>query len=366
MRRSTGFLGRVRLVTNIYGCTIYTMLKKNTYWTYGIAVVILVLVGYFLRRYFIHQQDTHTIADIFKRAQIPPGSKTAMVTGGASGIGYAYCDALMTCGYNVVIADIHNAESSANTLRNKFSNTGVTVSGIYCDVGNLRSMTETYKKASNSTPSGVFDVLILNAGIDLPIYQNDQQIIQTNLLGPMYGVELYVKQITKGLKEKAQIGSDLQIIITGSLASFIPIDMNLSPAYDASKAGVGQLVRSYKSIATRYGFRINAVCPAGLVETGLTKHFIDTTVKRLQVSAYQNTEGRGGIMQPSQIVPAMLEVLTNKTYNGDLIAVNPNLGHIYRLEPRDENNAFDEYGVYDENKSFATKSLIDYRIKVGI
>ena len=68
-------------------------------------------------------------------------------------------------------------------------------------------------------------------------------------------------------------------------------------------------------------------------------------------------------MQPSQIVPAMLEVLTNKKYNGDLIAVNPNLGYLYKLEPRDENNAFGEYGVYDESKSFATKTIIDYRIK---
>ncbi len=338
--------------------------KKYTY-SYikiGILLVLLWLIIYYLYNLSKYTNQQHTITEIFKKSKIPVGTKTVMVTGGTSGIGFAYCNALLECGYNVVIVDINNIEKITNQLKEKYMKSGVKVYGIHGDVGNLDSMTQAFNKASTYASNGVLDVIILNAGIDLPIYKNDQQIIQTNLLGPMYGVELYVKQITNGLKKKVPNDKNLQIIITGSLASFIPIDMNLSPAYDASKAAIGQLVRSYRPIATRYNFRINAVCPTGLVETNLTKHHIDTKVKRLQVLAYQTAEGRGGILQPEQIVPGMLEVLTNKKYNGDLIAVNPNLGYLYRLEPRDENNSFIEYGLYDESKSIMTKPIIDYRI----
>lgn len=58
-----------------------TMFKKMAYWRYGkygIALGIFLLVIYFLRNHFRETQNTHTIAELFKRAQIPPGSKTAM------------------------------------------------------------------------------------------------------------------------------------------------------------------------------------------------------------------------------------------------------------------------------------------------
>jgi NAD(P)-dependent dehydrogenase (short-subunit alcohol dehydrogenase family) len=138
--------------------------------------------------------------------------------------------------------------------------------------------------------------------------------------------------------------------------------MNMSPAYDASKAGIGQYVRGIRPFAVRYNFRINAVCPAGMVYTNLTAPFIDTPEKKAGAYLYQNIEGRGGIMMPEQIVPGMLEVLTNPSYNGDLIAVQANLGYLYRLEPRDEKKAFVEYGKYDERESYATKKFIDYAI----
>jgi NAD(P)-dependent dehydrogenase (short-subunit alcohol dehydrogenase family) len=341
-------------------------LSKNYIYYYikiGIVLLLLLIILYYLYSLTIIKKQQNTVKDLFNKSKIPTGTKTAMITGGSSGIGYAYCNALLECGYNIVIVDVNkNIETIVSKLKTKFTKSGVNIYGIEADVGNFDSMAKAFTTASTHASNGILDVIILNAGIDLPIYKNDHKIIQTNLLGPMYGIELYVKQITKGLTTKVPKDKNLQIIITGSLASFIPIDMNLSPAYDASKAAIGQLVRSYRPIARRYNFRINAVCPTGLVETNLTKHHIDTKVKRLQVLAYQSSEGRGGILQPEQIVPGLLEVITNKKYNGDLIAVNPNLGYLYRLEPRDENNSFIEYGIYDESKSIATKTILDYRI----
>ena len=346
--------------TIIYKNMLKELPKKWWKWLFIFILVIIIL--YVIYWWLIYEWIKIRNKQIMERAKIPLGSKTIMVTGGASGIGYAYSNALLDCGYNVVIVDIKNALESAEKLEQINPNRKGRVHGIEGDVSDMNSMRNAFNKANEYAKDGVLDAVILNAGIDLPIYENDEQIIKTNLLGPIYGTELYVKQITKNLSEKPPIEKDYQVIITGSLASFIPIDMNLSPAYDASKAGIGQFVRSYKPFSTRYNFRINAVCPAGMVETGLTKPFIKTTVERIGMLAYMTAEGRGGLMQPEQMVPGMLDVLTDKKFNGDLIAVQPNLSFISRLEPRDEGRAFMEYGEYEENKSYATKAYIDYKI----
>lgn len=338
-------------------------LYKNGFsWKYFFMVLSAIIVLYFLRMWWLHIIQNKNVEEIFKKAKVPLGSKTVMVTGGASGIGYAYSNALLDCGYNVVIVDIKNAADAASKLEQANENRKGRIHGIAGDVSHMQSMKEAFNKANSFAKDGVLDAVILNAGIDLPIYEDDTKIVETNLLGPIYGLQLYVQQITHNLSQKAPSDKDYQIIITGSLASFIPIDMNLSPAYDATKAGIGQLVRSYRPISTRYNFRVNAVCPAGMVETGLTKHFIDTPATKAGALAYMNAEGRGGIMKPEQIVPGMLDVLTDKTYNGDLISVQPNLSFLARLEPRDEGKSFIEYGTYDERQSYVTKKYIDYKI----
>jgi NAD(P)-dependent dehydrogenase (short-subunit alcohol dehydrogenase family) len=336
-------------------------LPKN-WWKLVFGLIIAYIIGYLIYWYAMYEMINEQNKEIMKRAKIPMGSKTVMITGGASGIGYAYSNALLDLGYNVVIIDIKNAVESANALESVNPDRKGRIHGIAGNVANKDSMTDAFIKASKYASGGVFDAVILNAGIDKPLFEDDTHIVETNLLGPIYGTELYVKQITENLSKKAPEEKDYQIIITGSLASFIPIDMNLSPVYDATKAGIGQFVRSYKPFSTRYNFRINAVCPAGMVETGLTKPFITTQIEKIGMYAYMTAEGRGGLMQPEQIVPGMLDVLTDKKYNGDLIAVQPNLTFISRLEPRDEGRAFVEYGEYEENKSYPTKAYIDYKI----
>ncbi len=308
--------------------------------------------------YVISQKTKQIVA----QAAIEPGSKTVMITGGSSGIGFAYSKALLQLGYRVAIVSKSTAVDKAKELATQYPQYADRVKGILGDVRDKHSMEKAFKEASAFSPTGVLDVVILNAGIDGEMFKDGENILRTNLMGPIYGIELYVKQITDNLSRAVDKEKKYQIIVTGSLASFIPVDMNLSPAYDASKAGIGQYVRAIRPYAVRYNFRINAVCPAGMVLTNLTAPFIDTPEKKAGAYAYQNTEGRGGIMTPDQLVPGMLEVLTNPAYNGDLIAVQQNLGFVYRLEPRDEKKAFIEYGKYDERESFPTKQVIDYKI----
>jgi uncharacterized oxidoreductase len=336
--------------------------KISSYWFSFFVVIITGIVAYLLFWIYRYVTISQKTKQIVAHAAIEPGSKTVMITGGSSGIGYAYSKALLSLGYRVAIVSKSTAVDKAKELASEFPKFAGNVTGILGDVRDKNSMEKAFKEASAFSPTGVLDVVILNAGIDGEIFKDGEDIIRTNLLGPIYGIELYVNQITDNLSRPAAKDKQYQIIVTGSLASFIPVDMNLSPAYDASKAGIGQYVRAIRPYAVRYNFRINAVCPAGMVLTNLTAPFINTPEKKAGAYAYQNTEGRGGIMTPDQLVPGVLEVLTNPAYNGDLIAVQQNLGFVYRLEPRDEKKAFIEYGKYDERESFPTKQVIDYKI----
>ena len=340
-------------------------LKKvfsNKKWLTYLFIALCGLIADLIYRAYFYYSVSKNTKQIIEKSSITPGSKTVMITGGSSGIGYAYSTALLELGYRVAIVSNANAVTKAKELASKYPQFSNNVKGIIADIRDKKSMEKAFKEASTFSPTGVLDAVILNAGIDGEIFKDDENIIQTNLLGPIYGIQLYVNQITDNLSRPADKEKGYQIIVTGSLSSFVPVDMNLSPAYDASKAGIGQYVRGMRPFAVRYNFRINAVCPAGMVYTNLTAPFIDTPEKKAGAYLYQNAEGRGGIMMPEQIVPGMLEVLTNPSYNGDLIAVQANLGFLHRLEPRDEKKAFVEYGKYDERESYPTKKFIDYTI----
>jgi NAD(P)-dependent dehydrogenase (short-subunit alcohol dehydrogenase family) len=345
--------------------SITRKLKKvfsNKKWLTYLFIVLCVLFSYFIYRDYLYYLVSKNTKKIIEKSSITPGSKTVMITGGSSGIGYAYSSSLLELGYRVAIVSKSTAIIKAKELASKYPQFADNVKGIIADVRDEKSMEKAFKEASAFSPTGVLDAIILNAGIDGEIFKDDENIIQTNLLGPIYGIQLYVNQITDNLSRPADKEKGYQIIVTGSLSSFVPVDMNLSPAYDASKAGIAQYVRGMRPFAVRYNFRINAVCPAGMVYTNLTAPFIDSPEKKAGAYLYQNTEGRGGIMMPEQIVPGMLDVLTTTSYNGDMIAVQANLGFLHRLEPRDEKKAFVEYGKYDERESYPTKKFIDYTI----
>lgn len=287
--------------------------------------------------------------------------KTVMVTGGASGIGAAYVFFLLLNEFRVVIVDKNETLMKKQITEWKTKLPNAQVLGIPCDITDGAAYAKAFHDASAFAIDHVLDAIILNAGILSPLFSKSQEQIMTNLWAPMYGTELYVRQITEDLKHKAQ--KDTQIIITGSLANFIPIDVNLAPIYDATKIGIGQFVRSCRPIARRFGFRINAICPSGMVDTPLNAQHLKNIWDYMQNESYLILEGRGGIMKPTDMIDALMIVMMTPTYNGDIIAVNPNLGYTARLEPLDEGGAFSEYGNYSEMNSVMTSSLIDYRIQ---
>ena len=143
--------------------------------------------------------------------------KTAIVTGGARGIGRAICIALAKAGANVVTCYARSAEACEETIR-MVEECGVKGMCVKADVSNLEEITamvDTVKKEF-----GTIDILVNNAGITkdnliMGISEEDfDAVIDTNLKGAF----LFTKALSRTmLKQKGG-----RIINNGSISATTP------------------------------------------------------------------------------------------------------------------------------------------------
>ena len=180
--------------------------------------------------------------------------KTAVVTGGANGIGAATAGVLALGGARVAIFDLEREQPAAAAA--KLGGTGYVV-----DVTDRASLERAFSQA------GPPDILIANAGIGTEIgfsaiTEDDwQRTIAVNLTGVFNTM-----QAAASLMKPRRRGA---IVMTASTNSYD--GEALLTAYNASKAGLLGLLHTAANELGPYGIRVNAVCP-GLIRTRLTAH----------------------------------------------------------------------------------------------
>ncbi|ROV95104.1 hypothetical protein VSDG_05842 [Cytospora chrysosperma] len=173
------------------------------------------------------------MASVFKAGH------TAVITGGASGIGLSLAKKCFGYGMKVLIADWND-----ETLGAAFNNVGGEVGTIKVDVSKLEDWA-TLKSRVDHDFNGQVNLLALNAGIgnksswDDP--QSFQETIGVNLFGVINGIGTFLPSV----KATAASGSPSSIVITGSKQGITNPPGN--PAYNASKAAV-------KSVAEHLSF----------------------------------------------------------------------------------------------------------------
>ncbi|OBH37626.1 glucose 1-dehydrogenase [Mycobacterium intracellulare] len=162
---------------------------------------------------------------------------TAIVTGGASGIGRAVADRLRAAGTDVVVWDLRGGE-------------------IDCDISDPDSVSA----AMDSTVAGhgAPNRLVACAGVGasgLLLEQTPEdwrRVIETNLTGTW----LTMRAVAQTMVERGAGGSIVAVSsISGTLA-----DRDMG-AYCVSKAGIDMLVRVAAAEWGTYGIRVNAVGP---------------------------------------------------------------------------------------------------------
>lgn len=185
--------------------------------------------------------------------------KTAFITGGASGIGFAMAKALGAVGMNIMLADIEREplEKAVEDLRQR----QVKVEGVECDVADRKSVEEA--AAACVEAFGKVHVVCNNAGVGGggaigTMKPGDWDwTINVNLLGVVYGMEAFLPHIRAH-------GEGGHFVNTASMAGMIS-PPGMEP-YCASKFAVVAMSEGWAGQLAPENIGVSVLCP-GFVST---------------------------------------------------------------------------------------------------
>lgn len=182
--------------------------------------------------------------------------KTAIISGGAEGIGFSIAMALGQQGMNIVIGDID--ESTLATAEATLKDTGVEVLAMHMDVTKI----EAWKSLAEKTIErfGKIHMLVNNAGVGSapgPIEKTDHDdwrwVLDVNLMGVVYGTETIVPLI----KQHNEGGWVLNVASMAGMAG-VPF----AGAYTATKVAVVAMSESWASELGKHNIKVSVLCPA--------------------------------------------------------------------------------------------------------
>ena len=181
-------------------------------------------------------------------------SKVAVITGGASGIGFATAQALAKRGAALVLADIEPAalDKAVAQLRSA----GAKTEGFVCDVGDLASVQKLADHAFSRM--GAVHIVFNNAGVAVggPIaamkHSDWEWTIRVDLWGPIHGVEAFLPRMI----EQRQGG---HMLFTASFAGLVPNE-GLG-TYCVAKYGVVALAEVLQREMRPHDIGVSVLCP---------------------------------------------------------------------------------------------------------
>ena len=188
--------------------------------------------------------------------------RTALVTGGARGIGKAIAETLAARGANIAVADLR-MELAEETAKEIAANTGVETVALEVDVSDQASAKAMVKDAIAKFEK--IDILVNNAGITrdgliMRMKEADwDMVLDINLKGAFNCAQALARPMMK-----ARYGRIINITSVSGIAGQAG-----QTNYSSSKAG---LIGFTKALAKEVGSRnitVNAVAP-GFIETFLT------------------------------------------------------------------------------------------------
>ncbi|MGB0495630.1 MAG: SDR family NAD(P)-dependent oxidoreductase [Kangiellaceae bacterium] len=182
--------------------------------------------------------------------------KTAIISGGAEGIGFAIAKELGGHGMNLVIADINKEQLEES--EQKLANAGFPVLATQLDVVDDKQW-QTVLDAAEAR-FGNIHLLVNNAGVggtSNPIERDKASdwrwVVDVNLMGVAYGTQAVIPRI----KSHNEGG---WIINVASMAGFSPLP--LGACYSATKAAVVAMSESWHFELKEQNIHVSVLCPA--------------------------------------------------------------------------------------------------------
>lgn len=191
--------------------------------------------------------------------------QTALITGGALGIGRACAERFAAEGARVVVADLRPEEGEA--VVRAIEETGGAATFVEADVAE-RSGSEHAIDVCVDT-YGRIDILFCNAGITLPKPLPDssddeiERVLDVNVKALMYAAR-YALPI---MEDQPGGGT---VLFTASKTGLVA--QKDSPVYCASKGAAVLLAKALALDYAEAGIRVNALCP-GIIDTPMLKQF---------------------------------------------------------------------------------------------
>lgn len=235
--------------------------------------------------------------------------KTAIITGGAKGIGKAIVEKLASDGYNIILNYLHSQEQ-AKEIKKQLGSRGCNIEIYGADVSKREEAENLVKFAKNTY--GTVDILINNAGIDqwklfCDITDEDwNYVISNNLTSAFYMTQEALKYM---IPNKSGCIINISSIwgMTGA---------SCEVAYSVSKAGMDGLTKSLAKELAPSNIRVNSIAP-GIINTEMNKG-----LSKEEIEEIKSQIPLGKIGKPEDIAKCVSWLIEDDYTTGQIISPN--------------------------------------------
>ena len=226
--------------------------------------------------------------------------RTAIVTGGGSGLGRGIASALGERGASILLCDI--SAELLEKAKTELTGKGIPTESCLCDVTKEESFAAVLDKAEAAF--GGADILINNAGVTkmqdfFDVEKKDFSFIYSiNVMG----LFRCTQQFAESLRKKERTGNVVNLASNGAKVTYQD-----QIHYCTSKAAVVNMTQCMAACLAPYGINVNAVCP-GAVDTAMLRSCMAATEKasegKISIADCERTWGPaqlGRLIQPVEV-----------------------------------------------------------------
>ena len=230
--------------------------------------------------------------------------KQAVITGGASGMGYDIAKRLGMEGASLAILDIN--KDSLTDASESLRADGIAINSYHVDVSNPDEVAATFSRLIADF-DGKIDILINNAGIaDFGTVETTAPEVWNKVMAVnLTGTYLCTKSALPAMRQHGGT-----IVNFGSVAGMVGIP-NMA-AYCTSKAAVIGLTKQMAVDYSKLGIRVNCICPGMIADTDMGRQILSTDESEAMMQKRLSKYPIGRFGKSEEIVSAVLYLASDE------------------------------------------------------